>query len=121
MNARKLFSVIVMAAMLPMTTVKADPLPLNLQVRFEDPDECLPPLPRSPIQPPHVGIEDYTLYLYTPCDGCEVRIVNADMEVEYSTIIPNGTNSLDLPTELSGEYELEIIQGGICFYTYIEL
>lgn len=120
MTMKKMFLLMAGAIAMPMSTLKADPLLLDLQVRYEDPS-IGKPIPKSPIQPPHVGIEDYTLYLYTPCDGCEVRIVNADMEVEYSTIIPNGTNSLDLPTELSGEYELEIIQGGICFYTYIEL
>lgn len=120
MKARKLFFTMVMVAGLPITSLIANPLLLNLQVKYEEPGENTG-RHKSPILPPYIGIEDYTLYLYSPCDGCEVRIVNADMEVEYSTIIPNGTNSLDLPTELSGEYELEIIQGGICFYTYIEL
>lgn len=120
MKARKLFSVIVMAAMLPMTTVKADPLPLNLQVRYEDPMEGMP-FPRTPIQVPSIGIEDHTLYFNTPCDGCELRLIDGDGEEVYTTIIPTPCASLVLPTSLSGEYELQIIQGAICFYTIIEL
>lgn len=107
--------------MLPMATLNADPLQLNLQVRFDDPDENLPPLPKAPVQPPHIGIEGYTLYMYTPCDGCELRLVDAGGYEVYSTIIPTSCTSLDLPTTFSGEYELQIIRGSFCFYTIVEL
>ena len=41
--------------------------------------------------------------------------------VVYSAVIPTNTTSLVLPSCLSGEYEIQIIQGNICFYGYIEL
>ncbi len=41
--------------------------------------------------------------------------------VVYSTVIATGTTSLVIPSTLSGEYEIQIIQGNISFYGYIEL
>ena len=42
-------------------------------------------------------------------------------KVVYSTVIPTNTTNLVIPSTLSGEYEIQIIQGNICFYGYIEL
>ena len=39
----------------------------------------------------------------------------------YSKVIPINTTNLVIPSTLSGEYEIQIIQGNICFYGYIEL
>lgn len=41
--------------------------------------------------------------------------------VVYSTVIPINTTNLVIPSTLSGEYEIQIIQGNTCFDGYIEL
>lgn len=86
-----------------------------------DPTSVGPGTNRGPVLIPEVSIEGYTLFFDTPCDGCLLRIVNEDDDVEYSTIIPIGTTSLVLPSYLSGEYELQIISGNYVFYGDISL
>ena len=41
--------------------------------------------------------------------------------VVYSTVIPINTTNLVIPSTLSGEYEIQIIQGNIYFYGFIYL
>lgn len=41
--------------------------------------------------------------------------------VVYSKVIPINTANLVIPSTLSGEYEIQIIQGNICFYRTIYL
>ena len=68
---------------------------------------------------PEVDIEDYTLTFDDSCLGCELRLVDENDNVVYTTTITS--NTLVLPSTLSGEYELQIISGIYCFYGYIEL
>ena len=90
-----------------------------LQVMLVDPtlDQDIPH--RGPVQPPLIYIEDGTLTFATPCDGCELRLVNAEDEVEYTTVISGST--LELPSDLSGTYLLEIICGDYVFLGEITL
>ena len=92
---------------------------LHLQVRYVDPTISNPPLPRNPIQIPEIDLDDYTLTFYTSCLGSTLRLVNAEDEVVYTTVITSDT--LVLPSSLEGEYELQIVQGEWCFYGWIEL
>jgi len=101
--------------------VYADPVGIVLQVNYDDPIEGDDGLQKSPILIPEISIEDYTIYFNTPCDGSTLRLVDANDNVVYSTVIPTGTTSLVLPSSLSGEYEIQIIQGNICFYGFINL
>lgn len=94
---------------------------LNLQVRFDDPTEHDVPIGRSPVSIPSLSLVGYNLLFNTPCDGSTLRIVNEDGDIEYSTVIPANTTNLMLPSFLSGEYELQIIQGLFCFYCIVEL
>ena len=95
--------------------------PLDLQVRRVDPTVQEGPRPRTPIVMPYILIDGYNLMFGTPCDGCTLQLVNEDGEIEYSVVIPEGTETLALPSDLSGEYELRIIRGQFCFWGYIDL
>lgn len=77
--------------------------------------------PKGPVAIPSVSIDDHTLYFGTPCDGCTLNVVDSNDVVVYTTVIPVGATSLVLPSTLSGEYELQIIQGNYCFYGPITL
>ena len=92
---------------------------LYLQVKAFDPTLGLPPVHKSPVQPPIVSLDGYTLTFDASCTGCTLRLVNAEGEVEYTTIITSDT--LVLPPTLEGEFEIQIIRDNWCFYGYIEL
>ena len=94
---------------------------IYLCVRYIDPNLPHTPLPKSPVQPPYIGIDDHTIYFVTPCDGCILQIVNEDGEAEYISVVPTNCESLELPAILEGEYEIQIIRGDYCYYGYIEL
>ena len=53
---------------------------------------------------------EYTLY-----------IIDEDGEEVYEVFIPENTSIITLPLNLSGEYELQLVRGQYCFYTYIEM
>lgn len=92
---------------------------LTLQVRYIDPNDPEDDPHRTPTETPEVTQDDHTLSFDASCHGCTLRLVNADNEVEYTTVI--GTSTLVLPSTLEGTYELQIIQGEWCFYGDIEL
>ena len=111
-------------ALSPLSSIKIsadNPDDIDLEVGIIDPDDLKDNDPKSPIIIPHVGIDGYTLYFYTPCDGCVLRLSDENDNVVYSTVIPTGAATLILPSYLSGIYKIEIIQGFYCFWGYIEL
>lgn len=77
------------------------------------------PLPKNPITPPEVVLEDHTLTFDSSCHGLTLQLVNEDGDVEYTTIISSST--MVLPSSLEGEYEIRIICDDYYFYGYIEL
>lgn len=76
---------------------------------------------RGPIVASRISIDGRALRFITPCDGCMLRVVNKDGETEYITVVPDNTTSLELPSDLEGCYELQIVRGNFCFYGFIEL
>lgn len=92
-----------------------------LSVRYYDPTVTQQGHPKSPIQVPEIGIDGDTIYFVSSCDGCTLRVVNEDGEVEYAVTIPVDCDSLELPSTLEGEYEIQILRGNYCFYGMIEL
>ena len=94
---------------------------IDLEVGIFDPTGSYDPYEKGPVLVPSVSLEGHTLYFATSCDGCILRLLDENDAVVYSTIIPTDTTSLVLPSYLSGEYEIQIIQGNLCFYGYIIL
>ena len=94
---------------------------IDLEVGITDPTENHEPFEKGPVLVPSIGIEGYTLFFNTACDGCTLRLLDENDAVVYSTVIPTGTTSLVLPSYLSGEYEIQIIQSNIYFWGYILL
>lgn len=124
MKKKNLLLFLLIMALSPLSSIKIsadNPDDIDLEVGIIDPDDLKDNDPKSPIIIPHVGIDGYTLYFYTPCDGCVLRLSDENDNVVYSTVIPTGTTTLVLPSYLSGIYKIEIIQGFYCFWGYIEL
>ena len=120
MKKRFLFFVLTLA-LLPMSNVTVMAIPINFNVGYENPQNPLDDDKRSLTLVPEVEIEDYTLTFYTPCDGCVLRLLDENDIVVYSTIIPTSTTELVLPSYLSGDYEIQIVQGNLYFWGYIIL
>lgn len=114
--------VIICLCMFLFSAVKAvNASPVDLQVRIVNPNGPHKPIGRGPIAIPSLSLEDHTLSFDTSCDNCELYLFNEDGDIEYSTVISEGTTSLILPASLSGEYEIQLIRGQIIFYGSIEL
>lgn len=94
---------------------------IDLEVGIYDPTGTYEPFEKGPILVPSVSLDGHTLYFATSCDGCTLRLLDENDVVVFSTIIPTGTTSLVLPSYLSGEYEIQIIQGNYYFWGYIIL
>ena len=76
----------------------------------------------APPMVPHVYYNEDAVALFfdSSCDGCILRLIPTDEEEdEYTTII--NSQILYLPLWLFGEYELQIVRGTLCFYTYIDV
>lgn len=73
--------------------------------------------PRTPVKRPTAYISGHTLYIYG-CEGCVLQLVQ-NGEVIYSTVIASDT--VELPETFTGNYDLQIVRGNICFWTEIEL
>lgn len=79
---------------------------------------------RTPPQIPNVYFEASisTVYFENPCYECTLElVVPGTNTVVYSYNIPDGDDSVQLPTFLSGEYELHIHRGNYCFWGVIVL
>lgn len=123
MAKKRLLIISCLTAMLSLTSVNvnADPVGILLQIGYIDPNEGDDGENKSPILVPKISLDDYSIIFSTPCDGYILRLVDENDNVVYSTVIPTGTTCLVLPSYLSGNYEIQIIQGNLCFYGYIFL
>ena len=123
MTKKRFVFISLLTVMLSLTSVSvyADPTDILLQVEYVDPNYGNDGQQRGPVLIPDVSLDGYSLIFNTPCDGYTLRLLDENGAVVYSTVIPTGTTSLVLPSYLSGEYEIQIIQGNICFYGYITL
>ena len=94
---------------------------IPLQVSIVDPDANEAPIRRSPVHVPTIGIDGYTLYFITPCDGCTLRLIDEDGEMVINMITSEDYSTINLPSYMFGEYEIQIIRGNYCFYGYINI
>lgn len=118
-NSFILLALILTMLSLSQVHVSAAPVQVHLIVGIIDPTDNQDEPQRSPAIVPDVEIEDYVLTFITPCDSMELRIVNEDNGVEFTTIISGST--LILPSYLNGNYQLQIISENYVFYGDITL
>ena len=115
-----------LCVLVTLLTFHATPLSaIGLRIPFTrgyvNPTKPLNPKPKSPVLAPTVYIAGNVLTFETPCDGCVLQLVDENDDVVYTTIIPAGTTTLALPSDLEGTFELQIIDGEWMFYSDIEL
>lgn len=95
-----------------------------LSCKTIDETVALPGTHRTPPQIPAVFFDSSTSMLYfdDPCYECTLELVVPGTDTAaFSYVIPDGDDVVQLPTYLSGAYELHIHRGIFCFYATIEL
>lgn len=75
--------------------------------------------PRSPIYVPHILIEDNIIFFDISCIGCSFHLFQGDVIVYSDVVDMNGETQL--PSNLSGVYQLHLQFGSITFIGEIEL
>ena len=98
-----------------------EPVPLKTSNDFIPTISGDRPHPKSPVIKPQIGIEDYTLYIYSGCEEATLVLVDENDNEVFFQEIEKGTDQIVLPTTLSGTYEIRIYRGNFMFYGEIEL
>ena len=94
---------------------------VDLSVGLIDPTKPEEGNHRTPMQPPHVFIDGHTLFTqYVPFDAT-IEILDGSGTVVYTTFVAAYTPSVSLPTALSGDYQIRLIEGYWYFYGWIHL
>ena len=96
-------------------------LPISLEVYFINPSGTINQKPRTPIDPPTIYLEDYTLTFEADHPEYVLYIKDEDEVVVYSTVVTSATTEVVLPSTLSGDYEIELIMGDWLFSGWINL
>ena len=76
---------------------------------------------RTPMQPPVVYIEDYTLTFAVDHPDYTLIIKDEDGTVAYSTVVYSIQTQVVLPSSLSGDYEINLVMGNWLFTGWINL
>lgn len=78
-------------------------------------------MPRSPINPPVVYLEDMTLTFVADHPEYVLYIKDGDEEVVYSAVVTSTETEVTLPSSLCGTYEIQLVMGNWLFTGWIEL
>ena len=76
---------------------------------------------RTPMQPPVVYIEDYTLTFAVGHPDYTLIIKDEDGDVVYTTTVFSTDIEVILPSTLSGDYEVNLVMGNWLFTGWISL
>ena len=94
---------------------------ISFESSIIDPQTAGNGLPKSPIQPPTVYIEDYVLTFTVGHPEYVLNIKDEDGDVVYTTTVWSTDTEVILPSTLSGDYEIELVMGNWLFTGWIEL
>lgn len=93
---------------------------VSLEVKKVDDNPMQSGSPKTPILIPTVWQDGYELEIEAPHAEYVLNIVSGTTVV-YSVVVPANVSLVILPATLSGTYELQLIQGNLCFYGDIDL
>ena len=78
------------------------------------------PIKRTPVCPPAVGMDGYTLYFETGHPAFTLVLIDEDGEEAYTVVVPTAVEEIALPSTLAGDYELQLYDGSN-FYFYCDI
>jgi len=112
-------------SLLWVTTMSAQHAPVTqyvqLQVGYFDPYGGLESGSRGPEDPLTIGLEDHTLYMSNVDFDVTLQLTDVNDNVVYTTFVAANTSTVVLPSTLTGEYKIELIDDERCFWGFIEL
>lgn len=117
---KKLFSIVFCAFMVS-TSLSAQQL-IPFTVNYDEKDIPIGNgYPKSPMRPPVVYIEDYTLTFVAGHPDYELTIKDEEGETIYTTFVTSAETLVTLPSTLTGDYVIELRMGYWLFTGWIEL
>lgn len=97
---------------------------INLHIGYDNPIERHKGIGRIPMQSPSVYICGHTIFL----NGCifeKMQLIttneNGEDNIIYSLTIPEGIDSIEIPIDFTGEYEIRLYREDYFFYGLIEM
>ena len=94
---------------------------IGFDVHYDDPSPIGHLPEKSPIQPPTVYIQDYTLTFTVDHPEYVLYIKDENDVVVYTTTVYSTDTQVVLPSTLSGEYKIELVMGNWLFTGYLIL
>jgi len=116
---KKVIVTVFSSFLLCVMAVAKDVIPLS--VKLINPKPVGHSTPKSPMQPPTVYIEDFTLSFVADHPDYILNIKDEDGDVVYTTTVYSAMTQVALPSTLSGGYEIELIMGNWLFTGWINL
>lgn len=117
---KKLFIIILCLSAWSSNPVYADGNQMELQMGIIDDVPMTPDHSKAPMRMPRIYQDGYTLTLSSSHSEYLINIVEGE-DVVFSSIIPEGVVTYELPSYLSGEYTIQFISGRFCFYGIVNL
>lgn len=77
--------------------------------------------PRGPVCPPEAMLSGHTLYILTEHPDYNLQLLSADDTVVYETFVPSSVNEIQLPSNLTGCFELQLQTRRFIFTGEVEL
>jgi hypothetical protein len=120
-DMKKLLMLLVCTLMLSTSANAWKLISLTVQVIHEDEQPITHGHSKSPDETPTVYIDDYTLFFETNHPEYVLNIKDEDGDVVYTTVVYSAQTQVVLPSTLSGDYEIEIIDDDLLFVGWINL
>mgnify|MGYP006916029744 CR=1 FL=1 len=95
--------------------------PVMLSVHVFHPTQAGINFPKSPVQPPEVYLDGYTLYIVSSHADYTLVVEDTDETEVYQTSVPSSVSTVVLPSSLSGTYILKLETDTFIFEGEIEL
>ena len=116
----KKFFLLALGAIMMSTSVVAKTL-IELTTQKIDNNPIGHSVPKSPIEPPTVYLEDGELTFEVGHPDYALTIKDEDGDVVYTTVVTSSQTTDVLPSTLSGNYVIELVMGNWLFTGYIML
>lgn len=116
---KKIFLLLISAITMGTSIYAWERVPLT--VSFDDNMPIGNGNPRTPMQPPVVYIEDYTLIFTINHPDFTLTINDEDGYVVYTTTVFSAKTEVILPSTLSGDYEIQLAMSNWLFTGWINL
>ena len=113
--------VLLLSTLLLLGTNVINAAPIDFGVGIIDPKPGFPGSSKGPTNTPSVDLDGNFLTFEEGHDDYTLCIVDANDIIVYSSYVPSTQTIINLPSTLSGEYQLRLIPDGsnIYFYGYV--